>query len=131
MMITVHSATKTRQDALFQQLGITPAPNMSSQMLTAESMRVISILQRLSGMPLAQGHVDSQVAGHQKALDLIDHLLIPSAMTAQLDQELATTCSAVVAHLALARRFRRTRSVWNSGNCRADGRGRRSRPPGD
>jgi len=66
-------------------------------------MRVISVLSRLSGMALDQGYIDSQVAGHTKALDLLDGLLIPNAMHTQLVQDLHTTRSAVLTHLTRAR----------------------------
>jgi putative membrane protein len=107
MMISMHGAAKARQDTLFAQLQITPTPNERSQQLMADSAHVETLLTRLSGPPLDQGYIDSQVTGHQNVLDLLDLLLIPSASTAQLVTELTATRATVKMHLDLAKEIQR------------------------
>lgn len=106
MMIDMHSAARTRQLALFQQLAITPNDaNPFTQMLMVETARILTIIPNLGGVELDRFYVDTQVQMHQSALDLVDFVLLPNSATPALVQELMTTRTAIVQHLALAKQL--------------------------
>jgi len=100
MMVTMHTAAQARQSAL----GITPAS--SSQQSTVMSMSA-SALQALQTVPAGPSfdaaYLQSQIAMHTSALEIIDEVLRPSATTAALRSELTRTRGEVISHLSQAR----------------------------
>jgi putative membrane protein len=103
MMIDMHGAARTREVALFQQIGITPNDNNAFTIkLTAETNQAVTIIGRLSGGELDRFYIDTQVDMHKEALDLIDFVMLPNATTPALVTEIVTTRAAVVTHLNIA-----------------------------
>jgi putative membrane protein len=105
MMIAMHTATQQRQAAL----GIAPAPSPAQ---TTVNTLAAAALQRLQSTPAGSAfdaaYLQSQYSLHGNARDLIDSLLLPSATTAALRDELNRTRGEVVTHLKLAEMALRT-----------------------
>jgi putative membrane protein len=99
MMVTMHQAAQQRQNAL----GVSPA---SSPVQTTVMTMATSTLQSLQSTPAGAGfdlaYTRSQVTMHTDALNIIDTVLLPSATTTALREELTRTRAEVVAHLSLA-----------------------------
>jgi len=102
MMVTMHTAAQARQSALLMQKGITPEPNAISTMLKQESDAIVAQLSAAPA-PVDVAYIDAQVTVHQKVLDTLDTVLIPSADDPALKADLMTTRSEVSAHLSMAK----------------------------
>lgn len=102
-MVTDHTAANTRVNALAQQLALTPTPSPVSAQLDNESAAVMAALQPLTGAAFDRAYIDAQVTGHTNVLSLIDTVLLPSATTPALAQELQVMRQEVSAHLDEAR----------------------------
>jgi len=98
-MIDAHSMAQARQAALAQSKGITPAENDVSAKLMRESDEIVSQLSSASAADIDLTYMETQVTVHQKALDTLDNVLIPSAEDADLKAELKTTRGDVQDHL--------------------------------
>jgi putative membrane protein len=100
MMVTMHTAAQQRQSAL----GIAAAP---SPQRTAVESAAMTAQQMLMNTPAGPGfdlaYLESQVTMHLMALELIDEVLLPSATTQALRNELTGTRAEVAMHLAQAR----------------------------
>lgn len=102
MMISEHGAALQRANLVFQQLAITPVESALSRQLQTESATLVTQLGSLTGPDLDRRYMETQVVVHMGVLAVIDGNLLPNATTAGLRGELATTRTAVQAHLTLA-----------------------------
>jgi len=99
-MITEHTAAEQRLTQLLTAAGITPQPSQVSTSLKADSDRVVQQLTATAAGPNFDSvYIQSQIAVHQKVLDLVDDELIPSAQNSTLQDELQATSDAVSKHL--------------------------------
>jgi putative membrane protein len=103
MMVEMHSAAEKRQAALAQEKGITPQPNATSAKLTEESNAIVQQLGAADADEIDRLYMQKQVDVHQKVLDTIDNVLIPSATDPALKQELQTSRGEVAMHLERAK----------------------------
>ena len=101
-MVTDHTAANTRANALAQQLALAPAASPVSMQLENESAATVAALQPLTGAAFDRAYIDAQVTGHTKVLSLIDTVLLPSATTPALAQELQAMRLSVSTHLTEA-----------------------------
>ena len=97
-MVEMHGAAQARQAALLAQKGIVPEENPVSAELKHDSDATLAALNGASA-PVDQLYVDSQVATHQKVLQIMDEVLIPSATDADLLSELRAARADVKSHL--------------------------------
>jgi putative membrane protein len=102
MMIAMHSAAQQRQQTLLQRKGITPEENTLSTMLRQESDAIVAALSAAPS-PVDLAYLQAQVAVHEKVLNALDEVLIPSATDAELKADLTTARGEVSMHLELAR----------------------------
>ena len=103
MMVDMHTAAQKRQSSVAQEKGLTPQANSVSAKLTQESDEVVEQLGAASPDEIDRLYMEKQVAVHQKVLDTIDAVLIPSAQDPALKQELQTSRGEVATHLERAR----------------------------
>lgn len=97
-----HGAALQRANLVFQQLAITPVESALSRQLQTESATLVTQLGSLTGPDLDRRYMETQVVVHMRVLAVIDGNLLPNATTVGLRGELATTRTAVQAHLTLA-----------------------------
>lgn len=103
-MVTEHTAAQQSLTQVLTTAGITPQPNEVSRSLKSESDQVVQQLNTTAAGPeFDSAYIQSQVAVHQKVLDLLDNELIPAAQDGTLRDELQTTSDAVAEHLAKAK----------------------------
>jgi putative membrane protein len=105
MMVTMHTAAQARQSALLMQKGITPEANAVSAMLKQESDAIVAQLSAAPA-PVDLAYMSAQVTVHQKVLNTLDTVLIPSADDPALKADLMTTRGEVSAHLNMATSIR-------------------------
>ncbi|MDB4986288.1 MAG: hypothetical protein JWN04_1466 [Myxococcaceae bacterium] len=112
MMVTMHTAAQTRQTAL----GIAPATSPQQQSVMTMASTALQNLQNLPAGPnFDVAYLESQVMMHQSALALIDTVLLPSATTSALRDELTRTRGEVTTHLSEAQAL-----LSSDGGVRAD-----------
>jgi putative membrane protein len=102
MMVMMHSAAVDRETALFQMIMITPDDNDVSEQLESMSDATVAKLNAANASAFDMLYMSSQVAAHRMVLDLLDDVLLPNAMNAQLRAELTAMRGDVQRHLQLA-----------------------------
>lgn len=103
MMVSDHTTALNRQQSLATQLGITPTENTVSGQVKTDAQTELQKLQSMMGSAFDDAYVASQVKMHEKALQLIDGMLLPAMPRAELVNELKTARASVAAHLAEAK----------------------------
>lgn len=98
-MITEHTATLQRQQALAASLGLAPAPSTTQQQLQAMNAQTLQQLQATQPPQLDLAYMQSQVVAHQEVLRIVDQQLLPSATIPALREDLARTRADVARHL--------------------------------
>jgi len=84
MMVSTHSAAKTKTTQLTGQIGISPEPNDMISQLQMQANAKRDSLRSLSGANFDRAYMDGEIAMHQQVLDLIDQQLLPNAQNADL-----------------------------------------------
>ena len=102
MMIEMHTAAQMRQMMLAEAKNITPQPNALSMELTTESQMIVAEINAASEEEVDQLYMEAQVMVHEKVLETIEDVLIPSADDPDLVEELETSRDEVEAHLEMA-----------------------------
>ena len=102
-MISEHGNAERRQAALLGGLGVAPQENEVSRAIRAEAgAMTASLRDQPPGPSFDRAYADSQVAMHQRGLQVLDTQLIPKAERPELRQELVQTRASVARHLAQA-----------------------------
>ena len=99
-MITMHTAAQQRQSAL----GVSPQPSptrVKVEGAAATAQQILTVTP--AGSLFDEAYIRSQVEMHAMTRDLIDDVLLPSATTPALRNELTQTRSEVEMHLEQAR----------------------------
>jgi putative membrane protein len=103
MMTEMHTTAEDRQAALAREKGLTPEANPVSAKLTQESNAIVEQLAAADPDTIDRLYLEKQVSVHQKVLETIDNVLLPSASDPALKQELQTSRAEVAMHLERAR----------------------------
>jgi putative membrane protein len=103
MMIDMHSAAQTRQNAVLDVLDLMIAANPVSMQLERDAMQVTTQLNTAAPNQFDLLYIRSQVEIHTKVLSIIDDQLLPSVSAPALRADLVLTRTEVAAHLAAAR----------------------------
>src|SRR5712672_4627096 len=98
-MITDHTAVNKQAGALAKKLGVKPEDSPTSQSLKTGAAENTKNLKGLKGAAFDKAYVDHEVGYHQRVLDAIDKLLIPSAKNAELKDLIVKVRPAIAAHL--------------------------------
>jgi putative membrane protein len=103
-MITDHTNALAQAQSTFAAAGITPsANNPTAQFLQAQTQQEIALLNTQSGTTFDRTYMQEQVNDHQKVLQMIDAILLPSAAaTPQVTTLLQQMRATVAQHLATA-----------------------------
>lgn len=103
MMISMHTAAQTRQNAVLNTLGLTIAASPLSTQLENDAMQVTAQLNAAAANQFDLAYIRSQVDIHAKVLTIVDDQLLPNVSATALRADLTLTRSEVVSHLAAAR----------------------------
>lgn len=99
MMITEHQSA----NSMLESKGFRATENAVTRLLNRDVDTRSAALRALSGADFDREYVASQVDMHQKALQLINGTLVPSAYAEGLRQTLSTMRTSVQSHLEQAR----------------------------
>jgi putative membrane protein len=103
-MITDHTNALAQAQSTFATAGITASSNNpTAQFLQAQTQQEIALLNTQSGTTFDRTYMQEQVNDHQKVLQMIDAILLPSAAaTPQVTTLLQQMRATVAQHLATA-----------------------------
>jgi putative membrane protein len=101
-MIVDHSKMLADAQDLAAKLGITPMDNGVSKELKDEADMEMTSLAKKSGMELDQAYIDHEVVDHLMDLGMGDHLLIPSAKSAELQTSLLEDRAKIAMHYTMS-----------------------------
>jgi len=102
-MIQMHGAAQTRQELLATTLGVTRQTSPQGDLMRATTTQIVQQLQALpQGPAFDLAYVNAQVTLHSTTLQTMDQLLLPSAQTPALRQELTASRAEVATHLTSA-----------------------------
>jgi putative membrane protein len=102
-MVKHHGEALREQAKLVKKLGLAPADSATAASLKTDGDKTLESLKAAAAAEFDAAYVKSQVDGHQKALELLDTQLIPSAKTAEVADALRQARAAVEQHLSEAR----------------------------
>jgi putative membrane protein len=102
-MVKHHEQALREQAKLVSKLKVTPADSPAAASLKADGEKTLQSLQESDAASFDALYVKSQIDGHQKALELLDTLLIPSAKTPEVLDALRQGRAIVAQHLEEAR----------------------------
>jgi putative membrane protein len=103
MMVKMHTVAEKRQTILARAKGLMPQTNRVSAQLTRESDAIVEQLGAATPDAVDRLYMAKQVSAHQRVLEAIDDVLIPSASDPALKQELQASRAEVALHLERAR----------------------------
>ncbi len=98
-MITDHTAVNKQASDLVKKLGVKPEESDTSKSLKSDAKQAEARLKGLKGAEFDRAYAENEVAYHQKVLDAIDKVLLPSASNAELKDLLTKVRPAIAAHL--------------------------------
>ncbi len=101
-MLVEHGAALDREQALFAQLGLEPAPSGARTELERQTEAELSMLGAQSGADFDRAYVDVQAEKHATAIRIIDTVLLGAALRPELQQEVMVLRQSVQEHLATA-----------------------------
>jgi putative membrane protein len=101
-MVTDHSMANERLMTLLQRTAISPEDSEPQRMLAAATLSTLARLSAMSDSAFDLAYVNSQVDMHQRVLQLLDDVLIPSAENADLSAELRSARQTAAMHLDAA-----------------------------
>jgi len=102
MMIDMHTAAQTRQNAILDALNLEISANPISMQVESDGTQVTQQLNAASASDFDLAYINSQVDIHTKVLNIIDTQLLPNVSSDTLAADLTLTRTEVVAHLAAA-----------------------------
>ncbi len=103
MMVRHHSDALKEQARIAKKLKLSAADSVAAAQLKTDSEKTLEQLKKTDAASFDAAYVQSQVAGHQQALDLLDAQLLPAAKTPEVTDALRYARSAVAQHLEQAR----------------------------
>jgi putative membrane protein len=102
-LVTMHTASQVRENALFADLMLAPQANSVASDLASNSATTVADLQSVAIADFDALYLRTAVVALQNLLDLIDRTLLPMAIQAGLRTELANLRSEVELHHTQAR----------------------------
>lgn|GEM_PF-84905 len=103
MMAKHHGEALREQAKLVKRLHITSDDSVTSAKLKTDADATLATLKKADAATFDAAYVKSQIDGHQKALDLLDAQLIPSAKTPEVSDALRQARAIVAQHLSDAK----------------------------
>lgn len=103
MMVKHHGEAQKKEEALAKKAKMTPADSPLSMQMAKENESTAATLKALKGAEFDKAYVDSQVKGHEAALEAIDKKLLPAAQNADLKAALTAFRPTVESHLKEAK----------------------------
>lgn len=102
-MVKHHEQALREQAKLVKKFNVTPADSQAAASLKTDGEKTLQSLEASDAASFDALYVKSQIEGHQKALDLLDNSLIPSAKTPEVAEALRKGRTIVAQHLEEAR----------------------------
>ena len=102
-MVVDHSGVNRQAIALASKLKVTPEDNPTSHDLKRGGADNVAHLKTLHRAAFDKAYIDHEVAYHERVLDAVDHVLIPSARNEQLKALIEEARPLFIAHLEHAR----------------------------
>jgi putative membrane protein len=99
MMETEHKRNEKATKEIAEKNKINMDKSDLSKSLAAEAKQTNKGLKKQADATFDQSYVGSQVQMHTKALDVIDHTLLPAVQNQELRDHISTTRKAVAMHL--------------------------------
>jgi putative membrane protein len=103
MMIKHHGEGLRQQERIAKRLQISADDSPTSAKLKVEGESTLATLKKADAANFEAAYISSQIDGHQKALDLLDTQLIPSAKTPEVADALRHARTIVAQHLSEAK----------------------------
>jgi putative membrane protein len=103
MMAKHHGEALREQAKIVKRLHINSDDSATSAKLKTESETTLANLKKADAAAFDAAYITSQIDGHQKALDLLDAQLIPSAKTPEVSDALRQARAIVAQHLSDAK----------------------------
>lgn len=110
-IVTDHTTLSTQLRDLLAQIDLSARDDDVTRALRERSARQREILAGLSGRAFDSTYMQVEVNYHRQLVDLIDHVLLPSASRGEVREYLTALRPAVSAHLAHAEQVRATLSA--------------------
>jgi predicted outer membrane protein len=102
-----HQAIRATLDSVARAIGLTPAEHPSGNALRADATAAVELLEGLTGPAYEERYLEDEIEIHERALALIDDVLIPSAQDERLRTLVRNVRPAFAAHLQRALQIRR------------------------
>jgi len=109
MMAKHHGEALRQQAKIVKRLNIHVDDSATSAKLKTDAASTLATLKKTDAADFDAAYVTSQIDGHQKALDLLDAQLIPSAKTPEVSDALRQARDVVVQHLSDAKALQTTK----------------------
>ena len=106
-MINDHSAVNKAASDLITRLGVTPADNTTSLDLRDKAEEIRDELREQDGKDFDRAYLRNEIRYHEDVLEMIDKVLIPSAMNGDLRNLLTSVRPAFAAHLEHAKQLQK------------------------
>jgi len=106
-MINDHSAVNKAATDLVTRLGITPADNTASLDLRDKAEEIRDQLREQDGKDFDRAYLRNEIKYHEDVLEMVDKVLIPSAMNGDLRNLLTNVRPAFAAHLEHAKQLQK------------------------
>lgn len=106
-MINDHSAVNKAATDLVTRLGVTPADNTTSLDLRDKAEEIRDQLREEDGKDFDRAYLRNEIKYHEDVLEMVDKVLIPSAMNGDLRNLLTSVRPAFAAHLEHAKQLQK------------------------
>jgi putative membrane protein len=103
MMAKHHGEALREQAKIVKKLRINSDESATSAKLKTDAETTLATLKKADAAGFDAAYITSQIEGHQKALDLLDAQLIPSAKTPEVSEALRQARAIVAQHLSDAK----------------------------
>jgi putative membrane protein len=103
MMAKHHGEALREQAKIVKRLRINSEDSATSAKLKTDAETMLATLKKADPASFDAAYITSQIEGHQKALDLLDAQLIPSAKTPEVSDALRQARAIVAQHLSDAK----------------------------
>ncbi|MGQ0563338.1 MAG: DUF4142 domain-containing protein [Gemmatimonadota bacterium] len=103
-----HSALNTNTIRLLHAINLVPVNNQHSRIMDSDADAAQRELGAQSGREFDRTYVDHVVTFHQRMLDLLDDVLLPTARNPQLRDELQRSRALIARHLERARELQQS-----------------------
>ena len=98
-----HGEALREQAKIVKRLRINSEDSATSAKLKTDAETTLATLKKADAAGFDAAYITSQIDGHQKALDLLDAQLIPSAKTPEVSDALRQARAIVAQHLSDAK----------------------------